>query len=189
MGRPPSFTQDQKEFVYALALATGRTFKTLEPIVRALAQAQSLAWLGPNANVSFASWSHRTAERWAKENGWDLKAIETPDQPLPPEEDIDEELLRKRLKVVEVFYGRIVNGEGDQNQNQIAFYRASEQVENQITRRMTRPLTPRTIAELVYRVLNRMQGVKDPSEQDMYQAVLTEIQRVKLIPPAQGAES
>lgn len=179
---PKRYTKSERDFVFALALATKKPFSALEPIVRGLAENQMLGWLSPEANERFLDWSAQRGYIWARRYGWEMEDIEAADcTPLPPEEEIDDQLLRDRLRVKQHFLDRLTGETGDPYQNSNAFHRVTEQIEGQITRRMSRPLTPQVIIELVFSVIQRLEG-RNADEAAVLQAITEEAARFRYLP-------
>jgi len=185
---PKRYTEIERDFILALTLATQRPFTSLEPIVRGLAQHGCLSFLGPGANDRFATWTSGQGYRWAKRYGWELSEVETEDcAPLPAEEDIDDQILRDRLKVKNLFLKKITESVGDPHKNSNAFLRITDQIEAQIARRMTRHITARTAADLVLRVLERF-GSPGLEKAEVLEALAEEMNRYRFLPAAQGAQ-
>lgn len=179
---PKRYTQAERDFVLALTLATKKPFRSLEPVLQGLATQGMLAWLGPGANERFRNWPYQRGYAWAKRYGWQLNPLEVDDQPpLPAEEEIDDQLLRDRLKVKEHFLERLMEKVGNAYQNSKAFDRVTQQVENQIVRRMSRPLTPQTIIDLVFNVIGRLEG-RQADETAVLQAITEEVNRYRYLP-------
>lgn len=179
---PKRYTEIERNFILALALATRKPFTALEPIVRGLAEHQCLAWLGPGANERFTDWPAQRGYEWAKRYGWELSDVEAEDAtPLPPEEMIDDQLLRDRLKVKTLFLEKLTGGVGDPHKNSNAFMRVGDQIEQQIARRMSRPLTPQTIIDLVFNVIQKLQG-QAADEVAILQAITDEVNRYRYLP-------
>ena len=180
------YTETERSFILALALATRKPFTALAPVVRGLAEHQCLAWLGPGANERFADWPAQRGYEWAKRYGWELQDVEAEDAaPLPPEEQIDDDLLRNREKLKELFLEKLVSGVGDPHKNSNAFIRLGDQIEQQITRRMSRHLTPNTIIDLVFDVLKKLGG-QDVDEAAVLQAIAEEVNRYRYLPASPG---
>ena len=175
------YTQTEREFILALALATRKPFTHLQGIVRGLAEARMLSWLGPGANERFLDWPAWRGYSWAKRYGWKLKdiEIETP-APLPKEEEIDDQILRDRLKVKEIFLIRITDSVGDPYRNSNALYKITGQIEDQITRRMTVYLTPAGIVDLVMKLFARV-GEKKVSNEELMGMLAEEIGRYRYL--------
>jgi len=175
------YTQTEREFILALALATRKPFTHLQGIVRGLAEARMLSWLGPGANERFKDWPAWRGYTWAKRYGWKLDSIDVESlAPLPKEEEIDDQLLRDRLKVKEMFLVRIVDSVGQPYQNMNAFFKVGQQIEAQITRRMTVYLTPAGIVDLVMKLFARV-GEKKVSNEELMGMLAEEIGRYRYL--------
>lgn len=185
--RDRKYSQREREFVYALALCTGKPFTHLEPILHALAQSQALGFLGPKANQNFLDFCHQRGYSWAKRYGWDLAGlqVDAPQEPLPAEEIIDDDLLSERLawkkKLVEKFHG----GEGDVYQLTNAFLKVGASIEGQIIRRMSRSITPQTVIDLVLEVFAELGPKLDPVV--VLEAVTRKVSRYRYLPEPEAA--
>ena len=78
-----------------------------------------------------------------------------------------------------------MSGVGDPHKNSNAFIRLGDQIEQQITRRMSRHLTPNTIIDLVFDVLKKLGG-QDVDEAAVLQAIAEEVNRYRYLPASPG---
>jgi len=175
------YTEQERNFVLALALATKRPWTALEPLLRGLAERGSLAFLGPGANEKFRLWSPERGYQWQRKYGWELGDIDQAPAPLPREEEIDDQLLRDRMKVKEHFLTRLLNCTYDPYQTALALHRVTEQIEAQITRRMSRPMTPQTLIDLIMAIFRKF-GDQKPDDVELLDAIAQEVTRYRYIP-------
>ena len=175
------YTTTEREFILTLALATRKPFTHLEGIVRGLAEARMLSWLGPGANERFQDWPAWRGNAWKKRYRWKLDGVEVEViKPLPAEELIDDQLLRNRLRVKDHFFTRIMENIGQPYLNSNAFLKVSAQIEEQITRRMTVYLTPAGIVDLVMKLFARV-GEKKVSNEELMGMLAEEIGRYRYL--------